>query len=56
MSLLCSDMEGRELLGNLCPDRCSCFYEHTTDFSMPLVCSEMEGGVLLLSLCTDSSA
>jgi hypothetical protein len=46
-------MEGCALLGSLCPDRCSCFNENSTDFSMPLLCSEKEGCELPDSLCLD---
>jgi hypothetical protein len=53
MSKLCSEMEGCGLIVILCPDRCSCFNEHATHFSMPPSCSEMEGRVLLVSLCLD---
>jgi hypothetical protein len=47
MSLYCSEMEGRSLMGSLCLYRCACFHEHTTNFSMPTLCSEMEGCALL---------
>jgi hypothetical protein len=46
-------MEGRELLGILCPHRCSCVHKHATDFSMSLLCSEVEGRGLMGSLCPD---
>jgi hypothetical protein len=47
MPILCSKVERRGLLGSLRTDRCSCFDEHATDFSMPLLRSEMEGRALL---------
>jgi hypothetical protein len=47
MSLLCGGIAGRALLAILCLDRCSCFYEHATYFSMPLLRSEVEGRALL---------
>jgi hypothetical protein len=49
-------MEGRFLLDSLCIDRCACFHEHATHFSMPKLCSEVEGRVLLDSLCIDRCA
>jgi hypothetical protein len=48
MSVFGSEVEGCEMtFASLCLDRCSCFYEHATDFSIPILCSEMEGRALL---------
>jgi hypothetical protein len=49
-------MEGHELTDILCPDRCSCFDERATDFSMPSLRSHMEGRTLMGSLCLDRCA
>jgi hypothetical protein len=47
MPILCSEVEGRGLLGILCPDRCSCFDECATDIIMPILRSHVEGLGLL---------
>jgi hypothetical protein len=53
MPFECGALEGRALMGSLCLDRCACFHENATNFSMPKLCSDMEGRELPVSLCID---